>query len=286
MPESHAIAAWTPSPEQLATLRKHICKDLSDVEFGLFVEYCKGRGLNPLLKEVYAIRRSGQVSYQTSIDGFRTLSESTGEFEGLTPAYWCGPDGQWVDVWLGTGNKPPFAAKIGVYRKGFREPVWAVARFDAYNAGGPMWQRMSDNQLAKCAEALAHRKAFPRRNGGMYIAEEMHQAGEVRAEVVAAPVRLVPPMAAAPVVAAVVADTGSPDAFLVRNGKNAGKRLGELSGAALEWYAGSSKDPLLRDKAQAVLDRRVQAMALGESQMGESHVPYDPETGEVLEARS
>ena len=68
-------------------------------------------------------------------------------------------------------------------RKGFNEPLWAVAKFDSYNATTPIWRKMPDTMIAKCAEALALRKAFPNDLSGIYTTEEMEQA-----EVVTRPV--------------------------------------------------------------------------------------------------
>lgn len=140
----------------------------------LLVHIARASGLDPLQRQLYLIARGGKHSVQTSIDGFRLVASRTGEYTGQSGPHWCGQDGVWKDVWLDPGK--PSAARVGVSRKGFHEPVWGIARLDAYNAGGPMWAKMADVMLAKCAESLALRKAFPVELSGLYTAEEMDQA--------------------------------------------------------------------------------------------------------------
>jgi hypothetical protein len=94
---------------------------------------------------------------------------------------WCGTDGVWRDVWL--ENEPPAAARVLVYRKGCTKPFPGIAKFAEYAVAGPMWTKMPANQLAKCAEALGLRKAFPHQLSGLYTPDEMAQS-EPRASVV------------------------------------------------------------------------------------------------------
>lgn len=144
-----------------------------------YFHICQTTGLDPFKRQIHLIERQGKFTPQTSIDGFRIIRDRSGVYDG-DETFWCGDDGVWTDAWL--KPEPPTAAKFVLYVKGRSKPVTAVARWSEYvqtKSNGDitkMWQRMAAHMLAKVAEALAIRKAFPDDTGGLYTDDEMAQA--------------------------------------------------------------------------------------------------------------
>jgi phage recombination protein Bet len=179
--------AWTD--EQAAVLRQSgIKQQVTTAELSGFLHLCQRTGLDPFSRQIYLIgrysKKDGRDVYtpQTGIDGYRVIaqrvtSQTRGTY-GYEDALWCDPSGRWRDVWL--ADAPPAAAKVTVIRNG--QKFSAVARFSEYVQtfpdGNPkgLWAKMPAGQIAKCAEALALRKAFPHDLAGVYTAEEMGQA--------------------------------------------------------------------------------------------------------------
>lgn len=177
-------------PEKIALLKETICRGATDQELELFMIYAQRTGLDPFARQIHAVKRwdskAGKevMSIQVSIDGLRLIAQRSGEYEGQTKTEWCNDKGEWFEVWL--SKEYPFAAKVGVYRRGFKEPLVTIAKWDSYVSRykdqktgefkiSPMWAKMPDLMLAKVAEALALRKSFPAETSGIYTNDESIQ---------------------------------------------------------------------------------------------------------------
>ena len=169
--------SWTR--EQIDLIKSTVAKGATDLEFSLFLYTAKHTGLDPLMKQIYAVKRWNRaesretLAIQTGIDGYRLIAARTGQHMGTEDA-----------VFDTETERHPNKASVTVYRlvHGATVAFTASARWVEYvqtgKEGSPnsFWARMPYGMLAKCAESLALRKAFPAELSGVYTHEEMGQA--------------------------------------------------------------------------------------------------------------
>lgn len=146
--------------EMLHTLRNTVAPGLTDSEFALFAEIVKSTGLNPVTKEVWAIKAGGRLQLMTGINGFLRIANSHPMFDGMEVEF------EW-------DNKQLVSATAKVYRKDRRFPAVATAYMNEYGKPSPIWKTMPSVMLSKCAKSLAIREAFVQELGGLYTQEEM-----------------------------------------------------------------------------------------------------------------
>lgn len=180
---SHALVKIDFNEDQIKLIKSQIAPKATNDELALFVYQAKRTGLDPLARQIYAIHRKVKVgdnwtekmTIQTSIDGFRVVAERSGDYGGQDE-----PEFVMVE------NKLQ-CAKVRVYRfRGEQRYLAAVgvAYWDEYKQtdreGKPsgLWAKMPYTMLAKCAEALALRKAYPQDLSGLYTSDEMEQSTE------------------------------------------------------------------------------------------------------------
>lgn len=166
--------------EREELLRETIAKGLTPDQFQLFVYTCNRTGLDPFLKQIYAIPRwdakagKNTMTIQVGIDGLRLVAERTGCYApGPEPTFTFDAEGRVISA-------TSYVKKMT--RDGTWHTVAATAFYDEYaqkTKDGKvmgMWANMPKSQLAKCAEATALRKAFPAELSQVYSTDEMQQA--------------------------------------------------------------------------------------------------------------
>ena len=157
------------TPAQVDLIKSQIAKGATDDELKLFLHVADKSGLDPLSRQIYFIKRSGKMTIQTGIDGFRAVADRTGQYVGSS------------DPVFEENGEIPSKATVTVNKVvgGIVGNFTATARWEEYYPGksqGFMWNKMPHTMLGKCAEALALRKAFPAQLSGLYTDHEMDQA--------------------------------------------------------------------------------------------------------------
>lgn len=166
--------------KQLAALKQLGLSNAPSGDLAVFFHQAKRTGLDPFARQLYMIERKGRFTIQTSIDGFRVVADRAcavrGWIRGEEPTEWFDAEGRSHTAWL--SKTPPVAARYTalIVTPSGAARFSAVARFEEYSAGNQMWSKMPALMIAKCAEALTLRKAFPQDLSGLYTDDEMAQA--------------------------------------------------------------------------------------------------------------
>ena len=169
--------------DKVSLIKRTVAKGATDDELALFLHQSRRMGLDPLARQIhfqkYRNKRGGyDVSFITTIDGYRLIADRTGCYAGNDEPVYEGS--QHVRA-FGDTYTVPSKATVTVWKlvAGQRVGFSASAYWDEYypgDKGGSMWRKMPHVMLGKVAEAAALRKAFPADLSGAYTREEMDQA--------------------------------------------------------------------------------------------------------------
>lgn len=187
---------WTQ--QQVAALKQlGVSNDVTQADLAIFLTQSKRTGLDPFSRQIYMIGRKQKTAngyetkqtIQVGIDGLRAIAHRVAqqchEVFSMSDTLWADKTGVWHDVWL--SPEPPSAAKVSVKRGGGVFSAVAIFKEYApiYNGKlSGMWATKPALMIAKCAEALALRKAFPSDMSGIYTDDEMSRAEDVSAPTV------------------------------------------------------------------------------------------------------
>lgn len=197
---------------QLEAIRANGGARLDEAEFRVFMYAAEKTGLDPLTRQIYAVKRYSKkdqrevMTIQTGIDGYRLIADRTGCYAPAdeTPVFEYDDQG---NLFACTNFVKKY---IPIAKEWARVPVRLL--LDEFRGDTAFWGRMEHNQLAKCAEAAAIRKAFPADTAGVYLDVEMQRAELERTVETTARPAIRPPQAkaaAAPAAPAKAAPAGS-----------------------------------------------------------------------------
>ena len=148
-----------------------------------FLRVCDSTGLDPFARQIYAMEIGGRLSIVTGVDGFRVIAQRSRGYRGQLGPQWATgnrlADGslEWVDAWLPEvygleKNARPAAARVGILRDGFDEPLWQVVTWAEFGKDGGQWRTIPAHMLGIRAETHGLRRAFPNDLSGLYTPED------------------------------------------------------------------------------------------------------------------
>lgn len=186
------------TPEQIQLIKSQIAPKATNDELALFLYQCKRTGLDPLTRQIYCMHRKSKgvekMTIQTSIDGFRVIAERSGDYAGQSkPKFTYDNNGHLVSaevtVFRFKGETRYECATAEAFWEEYvvTNDEWVNGQKTGNKVPSEMWNKMKRTMLAKVAEALALRKAYPQDLSGLYTTEEMAQATDENAAAQQAP---------------------------------------------------------------------------------------------------
>ena len=129
-------------------------------------DYCKAKGLDPMLKPMHIVEYSGNVTFVPGIGLYRTIATRTNQYMGMDKPDFVIENGQLLECY------------VTVYRyvQGHRCAFTGHADFKEMGKNTKTWKEMPRHMLAIRAEADALRKAFPEEVGSEPTYEEVISA--------------------------------------------------------------------------------------------------------------
>src|SRR5574344_2119790 len=155
-----ATKEWTVN--EITLIKSLAAPKCTDDEFKLLLYQAKTYRLDPLLKQIWAVKYSDNkpASIFAGRDGFLAIAHRSGAFDGMESGFRT--EGTNVIGW----------AKV--YRKDMSHPFCVEVNMKEYNRNQGTWLTHGTTMIVKVAEAQALRKAF--QISGIFSPDEMPEA--------------------------------------------------------------------------------------------------------------
>ena len=157
-----------------ALISNQICIDylqslglnVSDAHANQFINIAQSLNLNPLRKEIHAIKYGNNFNIIIGYEVFLKRAEMSQQLSGWK----CWTEGEGNDL----------KACIEIKRKDWSDPFYHEVYLDEYNQNNTMWKSKPRTMLKKVCIAQSFRMAFPVELGGLpYVGEEIPMEKDV-----------------------------------------------------------------------------------------------------------
>jgi phage recombination protein Bet len=150
------------SVNEITLIKNIAAPKCTDDEFKLLLYQAKTYRLDPLLKQIWAVKYSDNkpASIFAGRDGFLAIAHRSGAFDGMESGFRT--EGTNIIGW----------AKV--YRKDMSHPFCVEVNMKEYNRNQGTWLTHGTTMIVKVAEAQALRKAF--QISGIFSPDEMPES--------------------------------------------------------------------------------------------------------------
>jgi phage recombination protein Bet len=176
--QSKEIAMWDDQ-QALAEIKQVFAPKLTELEFNMFIGMGRATGLNPFLREIWAVKYNGDAQIFIGRDGYRKAAQAHPEYDyhQVDAVYEN-------DKFKVVNGEPEHSYSlsnrghlVGAYctakRRSGSRPVYVFVELREYTTGRSTWKDKPATMIKKVAESQCLRSCFQDLFGGTYGQEEM-----------------------------------------------------------------------------------------------------------------
>ena len=179
------LVDWN-NQEELKEIRVLFAPKLSDPEFKFFVGVGQVTGLNPFLREIWAIKYDAKAPAQIFIgrDGYRKTAQKNRDYDyHQVDSVYSGDDfsvknGEVDHSYQLKDRGELLGAYCVVKKHSSSRPTYVFVELKEYDTGQSNWKKMKPTMIKKVAEAQCLRSSFPSDFGGTYDEAEDYTQGK------------------------------------------------------------------------------------------------------------
>jgi len=158
-------------------VKQKVGSGLTKTEWELFLYMAKLYDLNPLLREIWAVKYNGKpANIFTGRDGLLKIAHKSGMLDGMRTVLLVSTQQGVEEADIAPKGAEILGAKCYVWRKDMSHPVEVSVKLSEYDTHRSTWKEKPDTMIRKVAEAHCLRRTFSIH--GLYLPEEFKQTQE------------------------------------------------------------------------------------------------------------